>query len=987
MSDIINYTNLASIKEHWQKNIAPNYFEFEDLNNYHTGQYGMITEIMAETVEDVYHAMVGIRREFYPTTMKFQSTLYKTAPLHRLDPPMAIPATASCLLILEQKEIIERSTFKNGLYNFVLDNNMEILAGSVPFIVDYPIIILAKKIGDHYSFTSHYDVTISNSLAATNEKYIPNVEIEANGVRYLILTLNVRQCSLKTEAKPVQKDVMLSTVTIDYTFDGTLAGFEIFYKENENSKEIQLEKVMVNGNAPSVPFCFYEIIDANKIRIVFTKNANFTPVFNSTVRINVYTTLGKDGNFPICKSDLICKMNSTDYPNNNTMTITGKINGKSHGGEDAPTIDNFFDEIKKAYSTNNTLTTANDIQTFFNTLKSTNKELEHLKIVFRKIRDDVFIRLWGSYVLFKDSENNVIPSNTLEFDINAYDVLTDDRNETNYYILPGTLLKYQEQTDPENPMYKCTILKGKKITDNIDVIEKEEGHVFVSPYLINVSLNQTLVGFYMNSINSRLSLVYTYVNDNSYMQFIAYNIFIHRNAMLGENFYEVSLEVMPASNLDCEDLIEFEEEPTEIRASQNGIYYKCEFVDERIVATFLYNDGTEETVFVNSYTNLENAFDIEPGYDIRIEVGETFVSGNLLAVKKVKDKGRLRAILDFKNVLISNSYYIPMHIESYDDATNSYCIKGYFGTADEINLDAAVNISNGIYEFSGEHDANISIPMTGLIPEVHIFYKNDDANYNHSMNMISYVNSHTLTNTYTMNYNIHGKLSIIEHIDFVRSNMSFAPGKNSAEDRKDYYIHIDEIPVIRAKWAKHSSNFEYLVSQIRLVYSMLKIVYLLLENGFGIDMKFYNTYGKAKFFNIGIEKKREILDTVNCGLRFGVYLNTISSTDTVISKIRSFIKEYVENFNNEANRGQSIYIMKLIAACQEEFSEIGYMEWYGINSYGTDIQTIESVSDFDIMENGIVDFIPEFININSITLQNGINIPDISLKLLNSDAV
>ena len=37
-----NYTNIGDIKDYWLKNIAPNYFSFEDINTYSTGIFGYI---------------------------------------------------------------------------------------------------------------------------------------------------------------------------------------------------------------------------------------------------------------------------------------------------------------------------------------------------------------------------------------------------------------------------------------------------------------------------------------------------------------------------------------------------------------------------------------------------------------------------------------------------------------------------------------------------------------------------------------------------------------------------------------------------------------------------------------------------------------------------------------------------------------------------------------------------------------------------------
>lgn len=970
----VNYTNIASIKDYWINNIAPNYIDIENVNMYHTGLLGMILEIMSESVEDSFEAMNVIRREFYPSTMQFNSTMFKLAPLYRLDIPMASPSSASCLLLLEQKQIIERSTFENGMYKFVLDNTMQIMAADIPFLLDFPIVILAKPKNNGYVFTSHYDLDYKNVLSDSENKFIPNVELTGNGVKYLVLTVTVRQCTVVTQSQSMKKDVLLNTVNMEFSFDGKLANFEVFYKENDNSDEIKLQKVLKNGIEPNSPFCFYELLNSNKIRLIFKKNLYFIPAFNSMIRMEIYTTLGKDGDFPICKSDLVCTMKSTKYPNNNNMMITGKINGSSTGGCDALSMSEFGNMIKMAYSTNNTLTTSNDIQQYFLYIANSNRELSNCKLSFEKSRDDVFIRLWSAYTLLRDNYDNIIPTNTVDLDIKSEETLRSGSSNSNLYILPGTLLSYKSNTDSVKE-YDCKVLHTNTIYDDIESLEKEHGVIFTIPYLINVSIEQSLVGFYLNSVNLKRDLIYSYVNDKSEMQFIAYNISIYRNSIMGDNFYTVSLECIPASDLDSSHIINIteDEDISIVKASDNGYYIGNKYVDGRVIGKFTYDNGEKLELPINSC--IDNS-EVSDGYEIMCKNGDRIIKGNIIARKKVHDKSIVRAIMDFKGVLIDNNHYIPLFIEEYDSKNNSYTFRGYFGTDDMITRSSTINISNGIYNNDGTCDEDTTIPMSGLIPEIHIFYNNSDTNFVHSMENIEYVNGFTLTNTYKMNV-APGYLDIMQQIDYVRSTVLFTPGNDNY-----FIINIDEVPVIGAKWAKNTDNFEYCVNKLSNIYSTLQNkVHPLLENGYSIDMKFYNTYGKSRFFKVGIANTNQDLDTVNCSLRFGLCLNNISNTDTILSKIREYIKQKIESINNN-DRYQNIYIMNLLSSCKEEFSEISYMEWYGINSFDYGIQKIECENNIN---KSIPNFIPEFVNINSILLPNGISVPDISLKLLNKD--
>lgn len=988
-----NYTNIASIKEHWIKEIAPQFFNFEDVNLYQGGIFGYINNIMGEVTEDTALSVNIARREFYPNTAQYEASFYKMAALHQIDAPMAIPATATAHLLLNQREILSNGVYKNGVYTFVLDNTMTILAGEIPFILPYPIIITARKSsssGD-YTFTSHYDTTVSNSLSTGIENYIPNVTLKEKGVSYLILVVSIRQCTLIPKSDMITKDVTLSTVTKDFKYDGDLANFEVFYKESDNSEEIQLKKLIKNANPITTPFIYYELLNGDTIRLFIKKNPYFIPAFNSTLRIDIYTTLGVDGNFKECASDLICQMKSDKYPYNNHVMITGIVNGSSSGGKNKPDLEEYRKTIQTQYTTNNTLTTVADLQNYFNTAASMlgDDGITKSKTAFRKLRDDCLMRLWGSYTLLKDPQGNVVPTNTIQVKL----PVRLEGNGDMCYIHPGDILQYADYIDSNNYTKEdiiCTYSEDIKIIDKLDDNVKTNGNLFTSPYLITINTAQTLVGFYLNSISSARSLVYTYVNDESSAQFITYTAKIERNAILGKNYYTITTYIKPVSDLDPESVIkkiDSEDEDSYIRASMNGKVTKMEFVSDRVIATIRYEDDTTLEIPINSYTNKDLNFEIEDGYNIQYDVGDEFLKDSIIAIKKPHDLGVIHAIIDIPKLLLANNHHIPMYVEDYDEEANAYKLCAYIATDDMITTEGNMSITNGIYTNDGDHDMNVSIPYRNITLVFHIFYKDSVINIPHPYGAVAEINSHTLTNSCTLHTELEGFLNLIQQIDYVRSVVSFLPYNASDEtaDPSIFYVSIDEVPVVSAKWIKNNTNFHYCVDKITKIYRILQDIYLLLENGFGLDMKFYNTYGRAKFFEVGINKERQTLDTVNSSMRFGVYLKSISYSDDILRRLRLYIKEKVELINYESTKNQGIYIMSLISDCTREFDEIGYMEWYGFNEYDYGVQTIESVSDTILAENRILKYIPEFININMIDDGNGNTLPDIHITILNTE--
>jgi hypothetical protein len=794
---------------------------------------------------------------------------------------------------------------------------------------------------------------------------------------------------------------MVETVSMLFNFEGDLADFEVFYvEEPEESTPVQLKKLMEGQSMVESPFCYYRLLNSNQIELTFPRNVYFTPELNSEIRIDIYTSLGKDGEFPEFNGDLACSMDSEDYPYNNNMTMLGKVNGSSALAEDAPTMDEYQAKIKAAYATNNTITTSNDLQILFDQNSSNNN-----KIVFRKKRSDAFARTYGAYVLLKDEAGNVVPTNTLTVKMTLAEFNSYNDTTTKAIIKPGTLFEY----DPESN--SLALYTGKKVSDLVltdDLSEYDdstERFIYTNPFLIMCTLNPNLVGYYINSMNETRSVEYTYMNDASVTQFIGSSLTIDRNAINGEDFYKISIKISPTSDLNSEDIVTVptvDETDYYIRAEQNGSITGLRYDQEigTVVADVLYNNGERDVIQIGSYVDksedddsteeevdelLDDGYYYHTGYNLNVDVYDSFIEGDIIAIKKVKDKGRIRAALEMEGVLYENGMYIPLVIEDYASDTNIYTLSAYISTDDILDSDDMMLIGNGIHTMDGGEDDEVAIPYKGLRFDVSVFYKNSDTNLAHKYSEFDYFRMHTLTNTYMENSD--DGVALINHIDYVRSTLTFTETELPEDDTEDLddeiNITIKEIPLAKANWIKSGSNFAYMIKSMSEIYDLLQEMYYDLENNFGFDLKFYNTYGKSKFFKAGIRQEWTPLTQVNCSFRFGVYLSAVTSQSTFLEKFRAYVKEAVESINSTNQTQQSIYILNLTNSIQANFSEIGYIEYYGFNDFNEDTQKIEPIPTSEMSDELLTNYIPEFINIST-RIVNGETIPNIDVEFLNS---
>ena len=549
------------------------------------------------------------------------------------------------------------------------------------------------------------------------------------------------------------------------------------------------------------------MVNNNMIELTFPKNIYFTPELNSEIRVDVYTSLGKRGEFESFNGSLTCSMESETYPYNNNMTMMGIINGSCIGGKNMPTLEEYSQEVKRSYATNDTLTSSNDLQLEFDSLS---KSFGNNKVIFRKKRMDAFSRDYGAYVLLKLDSGEVVPTNTLTVNIGINDLDTYSDTTMKGFIKPGSLFKY-DKTTGKSFSYTAVKVEETDLNNDLVIYESNDDFIYTNPFLIAINLNPNLIGYYSNSIDEIRPVEYTYINDSMVTQFIGSSLSVFRNSINGENFYKFTIRVTPTVDIDPNEIIIPSSEENEnyyIRASQNGTVSSLLYTDNGVVCTILYDDNSTETIQVGSYVEQNgDEYEYITGYNLNVNVFDNFVEGDILATKKVTDLGKIRACIDIENTLFVNGLYIPMVIEDYDDTLNSYTLVGYMSTDDIMSDNGTVDIDRGIYENTGHENEHVSIKYSGLKISVSVFYANDDSNFIHKYSNFDYFRKHSLTNTY--GDSSENGIDIISHIDYIRSTLTFIEDDTDVEN--GFRLNIKEIPFVRASWIKSSKNFKYLI--------------------------------------------------------------------------------------------------------------------------------------------------------------------------------
>lgn len=902
-----DYSSLYKIKDFMMNNVAPEYFDMSETSDLNIGIFGYITEILANTVEDSLLTTTMLFKEQFPVIAEKPESIYLSGALFQLLDLFATPATVNFLLLLNEDSIIKQGTVENGFITLNIDSDMEINIEGKQFMMDYDVKIMAKKTSKGYVYNAYYIIDHDNDISTLTRPYIKTViHNNDNNQRYLGLYLSLHQVSKTTIADTIISNDTINVVSKEYAFDGQIANFEIFYKSNSGATPVQLIKKPANTSKETNPFCYYRFSDENKLVIEFANDERyFIPEFNSELEINIYTTLGSGGNFTQYQgSNVQIIGKSTKYTSNKGLIFIGIVQGESIGGYDRNTVEEFRNEVIKAWSTIQSFTTSNDLTLYFNSLQI--KELNDLLII--KQRDDALIRLFSTFVLFRDADNNVIPTNTCDMKIKKEEIDVSYPQSNRYVLKAGKIYSFEEGSK-----YFVKERKDIKLTDNLDVYEGKE-FIYVNPFLTVLGNSPIQIGFYLNTIDDSISLDYSEVNDNTIYQFIVNTLDIYRDAINGEDEYEITLKLIPTTSLPEEAF---------------------ELVTDDMIIT------DDDRTFVNETDGL-----------------------------LYKDKGLLRAIILYVSDAGSRSHYIDLELAGFDET--SYHMKARCKTTDYVTLQNQLEMISGFKNITtGEEDEeNVLIESYGVNVEIYTFYKIPNEKFTHIFDENPILKPYTMTNKYVVSEN--ASVNFIIPIPEIVSTLTYVKDVSEGEE-VNFSYEASAIPLIKANYLNKRENFKYFLNTFNNIYKYIKLSMDLLVNNFDINLKFFNTYGYSHHYIIPTTENSDTINRINIKIHYAVKFGINSNIDDTVNKMKETIRDYIESSKISLISKPSLNISKLNAELINTYPSIQYIIFKGIDDYGESLQYIESeITEENIIQGNFstADIIPEYLNIDYIYKEN-----------------
>ena len=828
------------------------------------GLFGYLGDLFSHEIQNTIIVSSEWGNEIFPTRAKYERNIITHAIMAKVQDINATAAKMEVLFGISEEEFLSNMT-DDIMY---IDSETPIYIGDYEFHLDYDIKITRNTsitTGENI-YIALYDMARDNRVSdITNPYLLPPYILKIDNKRYIFISTVIRQLALSKQYTKIITDDIIENKTFDFSFESQLTDFKIIINEGtiDEQELIPIFEGMPLED-PNKKYCYYTYIDSQNIRISFVRES-YEPALNNSVTVVIRTTEGTSGVFKY-SDDIIVKPESDKYTYTNMIFIV-KPRTDSEYGIDRKSIKDLKSIIPKEILARGTITTAADLENFFNMLDDDNN-----RMIFLKKVDNQFERTYYSYMLLKDSDDNIIPSNTGNISILASQF--DSESDSRYIIRPGSLFVLNEATD--------IMERDLSVYTDEEINELEtNGFLYASPFFIAVNKSPLTLSFYLTLLDRRYLLLFNYINNDSFIQFIATRIQWVRRLLEDSDTYKLNMTLNQNSN------------------ENRGI------VEEEEDGTIITN---KLKVFLILHT--------DTGEPLR------YIEGTLI---------------------------------SYDSENLSYNVRFEIKTDDTITEDSSIKITN-MMDLSTTNVSLSYIKSTECKTTIHILAEFDEEyGLNNLDTYIPNLEGYSLCNTY----------EVEGGIDFFVNYTDIVQSKVSVEPSVDDVFTLKSIPVVKYTYTQDPDSIRFLVEHLISKKIYIDDIQEVLGDQFGIDLKFFNTYGVSKAFTIGYDKHP--LDRTNITLNFRAKVSN-SAPENIKDLMISYIKVFIEDINDI----NDVHISKLITEVTNKFLDLVYIEFLGINNYDTTYQYIEK-RDIEGY------YIPEFLNINSTDIDYN---PDIQIDLV-----
>lgn len=959
------------------------------------GIFGYTSEIYSNMLQNAVIMAAEYSNEGIPVRAKFEKNIITHALSNGITDINATPAKMSILLGFLEKEIINAMRDDR----FVFDKDIKIFVESFEFHTEYDIFINRNILpSGEYTYTAQYDTSQKNSLSSITNPYLnPPARMLVENEWFIYIQCDIRQYEQQEIYKKILTDNSIENKTINFEFESQLASFEIDCIEGNTTTHLVPIYEGVYTNILQKYF-FYSYIDSSNIRIKFNRDS-YEPRINADITINLKTTQGLAGNFTY-KSEFSFNIASEKYGYDN-MAVAIKPISNSEFGSDKKSIETLKRMIPKEALSRGSITNTTDLENFFNMIETNSS-----KLYFFKKRDNQLERVYYSYILLKDNQNMIIPTNTIDIKIKQEDFHSVENGKLIFN--PGKLIYYDTTKFPYGVVGRSGLKPITKSITPFEVLTKSTYEISVTgfdkltpknPCIISISTKAIDIvkeGGYKNvlykftvtspdggkmklniknNIGEEVDVIENGVWGNGTIDPFDlssnFNSIVYFNGSCDlKGVYTVTVSMIDKDNedkvistntsdLNIDGFIYTLPFMSVINTNPLYISYYLNIINMTKYLDFDYINQNCKLQFISTFISWKREYlNNRNIYNLNMNTMQNIATDEGIIEKD--DKGNIINI-NIKIFAIMYNDGIPYRyteavLTNYNETSFIYDFQFQFETNDIMNEDNLIRIDNlmdigTINKSYGYLKANTKTVIY-ILSKQDLQYGRDDAD-----SYIPGLDGYTLTNKYSIN---NGLDFFFNYSHIISSNVTPILEKDNTVS----YL-IKGVPVVKQSYINNEEKINNFIYQIDKRKEYINYSLSILEDSFGIDFKFFNTYGPSNLFTID---QLNLLNKVNLNMKFRIKI--IANTDKyIVSYITKDIKEYIEDINQISD----LHIPNLVTFITNKYSEqLVYFEFIGINDYGPGNQHMYQNTDTN---NSIV---PEFLNIN--TLDNGE--PDIDITIV-----
>ena len=466
------------------------------------------------------------------------------------------------------------------------------------------------------------------------------------------------------------------------------------------------------------------------------------------------------------------------------MIVKQRGDNGAFNGENKATISELQKKIPKEALARGSVTNSTDLNNYFNAMNTSTSTLK----VYRK-RDNQLERLYYTYNLIKDSNNNVIPTNTVDLEVNKSQFVFEKSDQKEAMVLkPGTKIVLDRGL---GGIYHAHVAKADE-----EYVESNECFIYMNPLAIQINTNPLYASYYLDIIHDTRYLNFRYINPTFGIQFMASSININRNFFEDRDTYKIDLQF--AQNIQ-EDfgIIQMDPDTNEIQTTL------------KVIALFYKNDAHEipYRYAVGEIMNTEDTEEFTYDYRFSLNTDNIMTSNNTIKILNVFEPGSGSEIPGYFNEVMYTDIYILNNIgnesicirndlDKYIHGLEGYTITNVYSVDGGINLfyNYTDTINSAIKTSGNFEDALYRITKVPLVKYNYITTEERMAYMIHEMRIkIDYINQclDALESTFGIDYklfNTYGPSEVFRidnenYIDRVNLTMTFKLKLYSNTDR------------------------------------------------------------------------------------------------------------------------------------------------------------------------------------------------------------